>query len=96
MWPVLVTIVAILLPLSRTLPPLYAFRIRSRIFRWYGQLRGVEDAIGTRPTADLVQELDSIEGRVERVAVPLSYTEELYSLRSHINLVRRRLQTPAV
>jgi TRAP-type uncharacterized transport system substrate-binding protein len=94
MWPVLVTIVAILLPLSRTLPPLYAFRIRSRIFRWYAQLRGVEDAMGSRPTAELVRELDAIELRVERVTVPLSYTDELYSLRSHINMVRRRLQVP--
>ena len=96
MWPVLVTIVAILLPLSRTLPPLYAFRIRSRIFRWYAQLRGVEEAIGTRPNDELVDELNAIESRVEHVAVPLSYTDELYSLRSHINLVRRRLQTPVV
>jgi len=94
MWPVLVTIVAILLPLSRTLPPLYAFRIRSRIFRWYAQLRGVEDAMGSRPAAELVRELDAIESHVERVTVPLSYTDELYSLRSHINMVRRRLQTP--
>jgi hypothetical protein len=92
MWPVLVTIVAILLPLSRTVPPLYAFRIRSRIFRWYAQLRGVEDAMGSRPAEELVRELDAIEGHVERVTVPLSYTDELYSLRSHINMVRRRLQ----
>ncbi|MES2100005.1 MAG: TAXI family TRAP transporter solute-binding subunit, partial [Pseudomonadota bacterium] len=35
MWPVLVTIIAVLIPLSRMLPPLYQFRIRSRIFRWY-------------------------------------------------------------
>jgi TRAP-type uncharacterized transport system substrate-binding protein len=92
MWPVLVTIVAILLPLSRTVPPLYAFRIRSRIFRWYAQLRGVEDAMGTRPAAELVRELDDIEAHVERVTVPLSYTDELYSLRSHIIMVRGRLQ----
>jgi TRAP-type uncharacterized transport system substrate-binding protein len=95
MWPVLVTIVAVLLPLSRTLPPLYAFRIRSRIFRWYAQLRGVEDAMGSRPAEELVRELDAIEGHVERVAVPLSYTDELYSLRGHINLVRRRLLATA-
>jgi TRAP-type uncharacterized transport system substrate-binding protein len=96
MWPVLVTIVAILLPLSRTLPPLYAFRIRSRIFRWYAQLRGVEDAMGSRPADELVRELDAIEAHVERVTVPLSYTDELYSLRSHINMVRRRLQQAPV
>ena len=95
MWIVLLSIVAILIPLSRVVPPLYEFRIRSRIFRWYGQLRGVEDAIGKRPGAELLGELDALEGKVEHIAVPLSYADELYSLRSHINLVRRRLRSPA-
>ena len=94
MWPVLVTIVAVLLPLSRMLPPLYEFRIRSRIFRWYEQLRAVEDAQGQRPAADLVRELATLESRVEQVTVPLSYADELYALRGHINLVRRRVQAP--
>ena len=92
MWPVLLTIVAVLIPLSRVLPPLYQFRIRSRIFRWYAQLREVEDAVGTRPTADLISELTAIEARVESVSVPLSYADELYSLRSHIQMVGNRLR----
>ena len=92
MWPVLVTIVAALIPLSRTLPPLYQFRIRKRIFRWYAQLREVEDAIDKRPAAELLQDLGVIEERVGNVSVPLSYADELYSLRSHIQMVRRRLR----
>jgi TRAP-type uncharacterized transport system substrate-binding protein len=96
MWLVLLSIVAILIPLSRVVPPLYEFRIRSRIFRWYGQLRGVEDAIGKRPDGELLDELDGIETKVGQVTVPLSYADELYSLRSHINLVRRRLRAPTM
>ncbi len=92
MWPVLVTIVAALIPLSRMLPPLYQFRIRKRIFRWYAQLREVEDAIDKRPAAELLQDLGVIEERVGNVSVPLSYADELYSLRSHIQMVRRRLR----
>jgi hypothetical protein len=42
MWLALGIILAILLPLSRIVPPLYQFRIRSRVFRWYGQLRTIE------------------------------------------------------
>ncbi len=91
MWVVLVSIIAILLPLSRVVPPLYQFRIRSRIFRWYAQLRGVEDALGKRAPDELLRELTELEGRVERIAVPLSYADELYSLRSHIQMVRSRL-----
>jgi TRAP-type uncharacterized transport system substrate-binding protein len=92
MWPVLVTIVAILIPLSRTLPPLYQFRIRSRIFRWYAQLREVEEAVGKRPAAELLDNLKVIEAHVEHVTVPLSYADELYSLRSHIQMVGNRLR----
>jgi TRAP-type uncharacterized transport system substrate-binding protein len=93
MWVVLVSIVAILIPLSRVVPPLYQFRILSRIFRWYGQLRTVENAHGQRPHAELLAELADIETRVGQVLVPLSYADELYSLRSHIDMVRHRLVT---
>ncbi|MEO8152448.1 MAG: TAXI family TRAP transporter solute-binding subunit [Rhizobacter sp.] len=92
MWVVLVSIVAILIPLSRVIPPLYTFRIRSRIFRWYGRLRVVEDDQGKRPNDELMKELADIEQGVENVSVPLSYADELYSLRSHIQMVRRKLQ----
>ena len=98
MWVVLLSIIAILIPLSRVVPPLYEFRIRSRVFRWYGRLRAVEDAQGKRPHDELLKELDDIEHSVEHVSVPLSYADELYSLRSHIQMVRGRLraatQTP--
>lgn len=92
MWVVLVSIIAILIPLSRIVPPLYQFRIRSRIFRWYGQLRRVEESIGEKTGAELLQQLDDIEQRAGRVTVPLSYADELYSLRSHIGMVRRRVR----
>jgi len=92
MWVALVSIIAILIPMSRIVPPLYEFRIRSRIFRWYGQLRTVEDAQDSRPAEQLLKDLDGIETRVGRVSVPLSYADELYALRSHINMVRRKLQ----
>ena len=96
MWVALVSIIAILIPMSRIVPPLYEFRIRSRIFRWYGQLRSVENEQGARAPDELMKELDAIEARVGNVTVPLSYADELYALRSHINLVRRRLQTPQI
>jgi len=93
MWLALGIIVAILLPLSRVVPPLYEFRIRSRVFRWYGQLRQLEErmqaAEGTR--AELLQELNALEARVGRIRVPLSYADELYALRNNIELVRRKL-----
>jgi hypothetical protein len=92
MWVALLSIVTLLIPLSRIVPPLYQLRIRSRVFRWYGQLRAVEDATETRPAGELLAELDAIEAKVGQISLPLSYADELYALRSHIQLVRRRLQ----
>jgi hypothetical protein len=92
LWLVLGIIVAILLPLSRIVPPLYQFRIRSRVFRWYGQLREIENRLQAEPasTPQLVRELDALDARVGRISVPLSYAEELYALRNNIDVVRRK------
>ncbi|HYT47195.1 MAG TPA: TAXI family TRAP transporter solute-binding subunit [Burkholderiales bacterium] len=92
MWVALFSIVVVLLPVSRLVPPLYRFRVRSRVFRWYRQLRQIEDAVGSRDPQELRAELDKLDARAARIVVPLSYADELYSLRSHIELVRARLQ----
>lgn len=100
MWLALGIIIALLLPLGRIVPPLYEFRVRSRVFRWYAQLRQIEERLQAGETADdLVRELDELEIRVGHIRIPLSYADELYALRNHIDLVRRRLRgedrTPA-
>jgi TRAP-type uncharacterized transport system substrate-binding protein len=93
MWLALLSIVAVLIPLTRVVPPLIELRIRARVFRWYGRLREIEGAVGTLPAAKLLGELDDIETRVAQIQVPLSYTDQLYALKSHIQFVRRRLQS---
>ncbi|MCU6433811.1 ABC transporter substrate-binding protein [Undibacterium sp. Jales W-56] len=99
MWVVLVALGALILPLSKIIPPLYVWRIRSRVYRWYGQLRLVEQAIDEIPAeqrqevcAEQLQRLTEIEEKVNRISIPLSYAEELYGLRSHINFVRMRIE----
>jgi TRAP-type uncharacterized transport system substrate-binding protein len=94
MWVALFSIIAILIPLSRILPPLYQFRVRSRVFRWYRQLRLIEDrhVKGKAPAAELLADLDRLEEKAERIVVPLSYADELYALRQNIDLVRERLR----
>ena len=94
MWLVMGLIIAIMLPLSRIVPPLYEFRVRSRIFRWYGQLRDIENRIDNADVpGGLLEELGSLDRRAEKISVPLSYANELYALRNNIALVRRKLET---
>jgi TRAP-type uncharacterized transport system substrate-binding protein len=99
LWVVVVALAALVIPLSKIVPPLYAWRIRSRVYRWYGQLRAVEQAMENAPEdrraevqAAQLQRLDEIENRVNHISIPLSYADALYGLRSHINLVRQRVR----
>ncbi|HVL75020.1 MAG TPA: TAXI family TRAP transporter solute-binding subunit [Noviherbaspirillum sp.] len=98
MWVIVVALGALMLPLSRIVPPLYVWQVRSRVYRWYGQLRAVEQALEEVPQdrrADVYREqlerLNEIEDRVNHIAIPLSFADELYGLRSHIGFVRRRI-----
>ncbi|MDZ7893053.1 MAG: TAXI family TRAP transporter solute-binding subunit [Rhodoferax sp.] len=95
MWLALGIIIAVLLPLGKIAPPLYAYRVRSRVFRWYGELRDIESRLEAHPEdkEKLLEELNSIESKVEKVILPLSYADELYALRNNIGLVRQRLTT---
>ncbi len=107
LWVVAVALAALIIPLSKVVPPLYVWRIRSRVYRWYGQLRAVEQALekelepGADPArtqearAGLLRRLDEIEQRVNHISIPLSYADALYGLRSHINFVRQRVQGSA-
>lgn len=98
MWIVIVAVGALFIPLSRILPPLYVWKVRSRVYRWYGQLRSVEQAIEDVPAdqCDVVypaqlKRLNEIEEKVNHISIPLSFADELYGLRSHINFVRKRI-----
>ncbi|MDC8757240.1 TAXI family TRAP transporter solute-binding subunit [Janthinobacterium fluminis] len=98
MWVLVVALGALILPLSKVVPPLYVWRIRSRVYRWYGQLRSVEQALETAPQerraeiyAAQLQRLKEIEEMVNQMSIPLSFADGLYGLRSHINFVRQRV-----
>lgn len=99
LWVVAVALAALVIPLSKVVPPLYAWRVRSRVYRWYGQLRAVELAVESAPEArraevqaEQLRRLDDIERRVNHISIPLAYADALYGLRSHINLVRQRVR----
>jgi TRAP-type uncharacterized transport system substrate-binding protein len=97
MWIVLLPLAAVLLPLSRIVPPLVTLRLRSRVYRWYANLRAIERVFDA-PGADLPAlraELEKLDLQTEQIGVPLSFTHELYDLRAHIHGVRKRMQARA-
>ena len=93
MWLVIGGLIVLLLPLSRIVPPLYTFRVRRRVFRWYARLRQVEARMdsGRGDRAEMLNELDELDRVANQIAVPLAHADELYALRNNIEKVRRRL-----
>jgi len=99
LWVVVVALTALLIPLSKIVPPIYVWRVRSRVYRWYGELRAIEQSLeesgadaGESVRQDLLRRLNGLEDRVNHISVPLAYADELYRLRSHIHLVRERVR----
>ncbi len=90
---------AVVIPLSKVLPAIYNWRMRSRVYKWYGELKFLEAEIEDTPEADRTPDalaafrarLDRIEHRAAHRKLPLAFANELYTLREHIALVRRRL-----
>lgn len=96
---VLLPLVVIIVPLMNVVPQILRWRVRSRIYRWYGELalleREVEQSTGTLPVERWTADLDRIERAATRVRAPASYAGEWYTLREHIDFVRRAVQARA-
>lgn len=87
--------IGILIPALRFAPALYTWRVRRRIVTWYRELKRVEAKVGEQSDsariAAAMDEIDRIEESVNRLPVPLGFANQLYDLRGHIDVVRRRL-----
>ena len=96
---VLVPIIVLLIPGLRLVPAIYRWRIRTRIYKRYGELMALERDILAQPSpeqrAELGRRLDDIEQRVNGIKMPLPFADQFYVLREHINFVRRRLAASA-
>ena len=94
---VVIPVMAIVVPMIRAVPRLYKWRIRTRIYKRYGELKFLETRIQSstskQQASEFMKELDAIEDRVNKMKVPLDFTEHIYSLRGHIHFVRERLSS---
>lgn len=90
-----IPLMVLLIPLAKMAGPVYRWRVRYRIYHWYKFLRETDRRLveGT-----LLENLDrerdklkKLEKELASVEVPLSYSEELYHLREHVEYVTRRL-----
>ena len=92
----IIPLIMLMMPLIRMAPPLIRWQTRRKIYMWYKELRHIDQKTiqgmskdEARQSIDLLQQL---EQQIAQVGVPLSYMEEYYNLRLHLNLVRSRVQ----
>lgn len=92
----LIPLIVVLIPLMKAVGPLYRWRIRARIYRWYKYLREIDRQLdaGTLPERldAEIERLEQLEDKLAKVEVPLSYSNELYELHMHLRYVIERLQ----
>jgi hypothetical protein len=90
-----VVFLPLLIPLIRFAPQIYRWRVRRRILHWYGVLKSLEaDAKSATLPADREQrvaELDRIETAVDKIPIPIGFSDQFYELRQHIDSVRNRM-----
>jgi TRAP transporter TAXI family solute receptor len=88
-------IVILLLPLLKVAPSIYNWRVRSRIFRCYGDLKFLENELrrgyDRSRQEEYLARLDRIEEDACSRSIPLSFSDLFYTLREHIKLVRGEL-----
>jgi len=94
---VLVAAIALGLPTVRLLPMAYNWITRRRLFYWYAQLKALEASFDAGPMdqhlAQKQAEIERIEEAVSHIRFPLTFSDQLYNLRSHIDIVRRKIAT---
>lgn len=93
---ILVPIFVVVIPSLRYVPQIYNWRVRSRIYRRYGELMAIEreslNDLTPERRAVLLERIDEIERSTIAGKTPGSHGEALYRLRELLHFVRARLR----
>jgi len=90
---VFVPMILVLIPGMRSIPAIYRWQMRWRIFRWYRALMVLEKDMAKKVVnrEELLQRLENIENVVNKMKVPAFLADQFYGLRGDINFVRQKL-----
>lgn len=92
-----IPLLVLLFPLFKAVGPIYQWRIRARIYRWYKHLREIDQQLYKGKLDDdigaEIARLEKLEDELAPVEVPLSYSNELYELHMHLRYMIERLRS---
>ena len=91
----LIPIVGVAYPILQFSPRLYNWIQQRRIYMLYSELTRIEaemvSALSQSDSKDLLQRLDQLDHRANRLSLPQPYLPLLYSLKLHISMVRQQI-----
>lgn len=92
---IIVPLLAIIIPLSKIVPKAFDWAIRRKLLKYYAEMRHLEKLLKENSPVQnkgfFLERLNEIESRVKALKIPITYSQDLYNLRSHIDLVRAAL-----
>lgn len=90
LWVLLIPVLTLLFPIFKIAPPLYQFTVSRKINKQYRALLNLETALrdGTVENEAARGKLAEIETAVAKTKVPLGYSNQLYVLKEHVQLVK--------
>ena len=94
---VLVPVVAVAYPIIKFLPMMYNWFMSSRIQRFYGEMRSVENTMEDHAqpldVSAMTAKIDKLEHSAIHLRLPSSYDSALYTMRIHMGLLRSHLES---
>ena len=97
---ILVPLLAIAIPVVKTIPQLIDYRESNRLYKRYRDLLDIElklrsDPHGGANAAHVLAKLDQIDHDITNAKFSLDFTDRVYTLRQHVDYVRAQLTAPA-
>jgi NMT1-like family len=84
-------------PVLKFLPAIYDWIMRSRIQRFYREMRSVESTMEEQAqvldTSAIAAEIDRLEQRAIHLRLPSAYDSSLYTMRVHLGLLRSHFES---
>jgi len=92
----LIPFLTLLIPLIKGFFPLYRWRVRSKIYRWYAEVDEIEKGIPSYDHTQICEQISALEQLSEDISqetkVPLPYMGEYYNLKVHVEMILQKLQ----
>ena len=88
-------LLGLIYPALKFMPSAFDWAMRRRIFLLYGELRVLESelpaSIANNSVDDFIRKLDDLDSRVRNLKMPINFSNLVFALRSHVNVVRARI-----